>query len=103
MKTGYGSGRPKYHKSKGAGSSESTAFIGMQLCTRTKGSVNCCTEAQIYVNSKESTEWVWTFEYELVNGSTLDMGSIDARTSEDEGIFEGFLDVIKQKRGKIRD
>ena len=32
-----------------------------------------------------------------MKGSILDMGSTDARSSIDEGIFEGFVDVIKQR------
>ena len=38
--TGYGPGRPKYHKSKGAGTSNSTAFIDMQHDARTKRNMN---------------------------------------------------------------
>ena len=86
-----------YHKSKGTGPLNSHTFIGMQHDAHTKGGMNCYTEAQICLNSKESTEWSCTLEYELMKGSTLDMGSTDARSSVDEGIFQGFVDLIKQR------
>ena len=45
----------------------------MQHDARTKGNMNYCTEAQICVSSKESTEWLWILEYEVMKGSTLGM------------------------------
>ena len=54
--TGFGSGRLKYHKSKGAGSSSSPAIIGKEHDACTKGGINFCPAAEPCPNSKQSTE-----------------------------------------------
>ena len=96
-KTGLGSGRPKHQKSKGADPSNSPTFMGTQRDARTKDKMNCCTEAQVCVNSKEPTELLWTLECELMKVITLGIGSTNGRSSEDECILEGFVGVIKQR------
>ena len=69
----------------------------MQHNAHTQGRMNRCTEEQICLNSKEATEWSWILDNELMKGSILGMSSTNARSFEDEGIFECYVDVIKQR------